>query len=144
MKRGLELLAALGAWVLGLCREAGGMTLLCAYIGWSLVRGRMDGRELFKFAVTKLPETTQCADTTALMSPVEQPAVCHCGKVTAQPRYIVFDMVWGRLNAVRRKGIAGVFCRSCADRAAIRASLICWLVDCAMTSPFLMRKICAV
>ncbi len=66
-------------------------------------------------------------DDTARQSPVEQPAVCQCGKVTAQPRYIVFDMVWGRLNAVRRKGIAGVFCRSCADRAAVRASLICWL-----------------
>lgn len=60
-------------------------------------------------------------------SVVEQPAVCKCGKVTAQPRYIVFDMVWGRLNAVSRKGIAGIFCRSCADRTAVRASLICWL-----------------
>lgn len=60
-------------------------------------------------------------------SVVEQPAVCKCGKVTAQPRYIVFDMVWGRLTSVSRKGIAGVFCRSCADRTAVRASLICWI-----------------
>ncbi len=60
-------------------------------------------------------------------SVVEQPAVCKCGKVTAQPRYIVFDMVWGRLRSVNRRGIAGIFCRSCADRTAVRASLICWL-----------------
>ena len=25
----------------------------------------------------------------------DTPVVCQCGKVTAQPRYIVFDMVWG-------------------------------------------------
>ena len=60
-------------------------------------------------------------------SVVEQPAVCKCGKVTAQPRYIVFDMVWGRLRSVNRRGISGIFCRSCADRTAVRASLICWL-----------------
>jgi curved DNA-binding protein CbpA len=60
-------------------------------------------------------------------SVVEQPAVCKCGKVTAQPRYIVFDLVWGRLTSVQRKGIAGIFCRSCADRTAVRASLITWL-----------------
>ena len=60
-------------------------------------------------------------------SVVEQPAVCQCGKVTAQPRYIVFDLVWGRLTSVQRKGIAGIFCRTCADRTAVRASLITWI-----------------
>ena len=60
-------------------------------------------------------------------SSIEQPAVCKCGKVTAQPRYIVFDLVWGRLKTVQRRGIAGIFCRSCADRTAVRASLITWL-----------------
>ena len=68
MKRGLELLAALGAWVLGLCREAGGMTLLCAYIGWSLVRGRMDGRELvrnlYKMGVVSVPIVALTATAT--------------------------------------------------------------------------------
>lgn len=66
-------------------------------------------------------------DDAVWQSVVEQPAVCQCGKVTAQPRYIVFDLVWGRLTHVSRKGIAGVFCRSCADRTAVRASLITWL-----------------
>lgn len=56
----------------------------------------------------------------------EQPAVCQCGKITAQPRYLVFDMVWGRLTKVQRRGLAGVYCRSCADRAAVKASLVSW------------------
>ncbi len=59
MKRGLQLLAALGAWVLGRCHEVGGMTLLCAYVGWSLLRGRLDGRELlrnlYKMGVVSVP-----------------------------------------------------------------------------------------
>lgn len=60
-------------------------------------------------------------------NPGEQAAVCQCGKVTAQPRYIVFDMVAGQLNKINRKGLAGVFCRTCADKAALRASLITWI-----------------
>ena len=60
-------------------------------------------------------------------SAVEQPAICKCGKVTAQPRYVIFDLVWGRLNKVQRRGISGVYCRSCADRTAVRASLLTWL-----------------
>ncbi|MBY0509823.1 MAG: DnaJ domain-containing protein [Rhodospirillaceae bacterium] len=57
----------------------------------------------------------------------EQPAVCKCGKVTAQPRYIIFDLVWGRITKVQRRGLSGIYCRSCADRTAVRASLITWL-----------------
>lgn len=58
---------------------------------------------------------------------VEEPSVCRCGKITAQPRYVVFDLVWGRLKKVQKRTIAGVFCRTCADRAAVKASLITWL-----------------
>lgn len=58
---------------------------------------------------------------------VEEPALCKCGKVTAQPRYVVFDQVWGRLKRVQKRTISGIYCRSCADRAALRASLITWL-----------------
>ncbi len=64
------------------------------------------------------PETTNVPD---------QPVTCQCGQVTAQPRYIEFDLVWGRLTRVLKHKLSGVFCRSCADRAAIRASLITWL-----------------
>jgi len=58
---------------------------------------------------------------------VEQPVTCKCGRVTAQPRYVIFDLVWGRVNKLHRRGVSGVFCRSCADRTAVRASLITWL-----------------
>jgi len=53
--------------------------------------------------------------------------VCGCcGRLTAQPRHISFRIVrsvliWGR--ASRRSGI---FCRDCADRAAIEAAITCW------------------
>jgi hypothetical protein len=57
----------------------------------------------------------------------EHPAICKCGKVTAQPRYIIFDLVWGRLNKLQRRGLSGIYCRSCADRTALRASLITWV-----------------
>jgi curved DNA-binding protein CbpA len=64
--------------------------------------------------------------TNAASAP-DQPAVCKCGRVTAQPRYITFDLVWGRLTRVQRRSISGIFCRSCADRTAIRASFVTWL-----------------
>lgn len=69
------------------------------------------------------PEPRRTARETA----GEHPAVCKCGKITAQPRYIIFDLVWGRLTKVQRRGLSGIYCRSCADRTAIRASLITWL-----------------
>lgn len=65
--------------------------------------------------------------TTAKAAAVEEPTLCQCGKITAQPRYVVFDQVWGRLKKVQKQSVAGVFCRSCADRAAIRASLLTWI-----------------
>lgn len=57
-----------------------------------------------------------------------KPEACRCGKVTAQPRYVVFDMVAGRGRSVVRKAVAGVFCRTCADKAALKASFITWIV----------------
>ncbi len=56
-----------------------------------------------------------------------KPETCQCGKVTAQPRYIVFDMVAGKGRRVDRRPVAGVFCRTCADKAALKASFITWL-----------------
>ncbi|MDR3440773.1 DnaJ domain-containing protein [Telmatospirillum sp.] len=51
----------------------------------------------------------------------------RCGKVTAQPRYIIFHRVKSVLFASRRSTVAGIFCRDCADRTAIRASTVTWL-----------------
>jgi hypothetical protein len=60
-------------------------------------------------------------------APADAPVVCQCGQVTAQPRYVLFDMVWGRLRRVQHRTLSGVYCRRCADRTAIRASLVSWL-----------------
>jgi curved DNA-binding protein CbpA len=55
------------------------------------------------------------------------PAMCRCGQITAQPRFVIFDMVWGRFGRVHRRSLSGVYCRSCADRTALRASMVTWL-----------------
>ncbi len=73
------------------------------------------------------PAAAKTARTGAGNMRVEDPSVCRCGKITAQPRYVVFDLVWGRLKKVQKRTIAGVFCRTCADRTAVKASLITWL-----------------
>jgi curved DNA-binding protein CbpA len=76
-------------------------------------------------------ETNRSGETRAPEPPParaapDAPVVCQCGQVTAQPRYILFDMVWGRLKRVQRRTLGGVYCRSCADRTALRASLVTW------------------
>jgi hypothetical protein len=61
--------------------------------------------------------------------PAPQPLTCsRCGKVTAQPRYIVFRQVKSFLFILRKRSIRGIFCRDCADRTAIRASTVTWLL----------------
>lgn len=83
---------------------------------------RPDQRPEQKRAEPK-PEPARPASKTS----VDEPALCRCGKITAQPRYVVFDLVWGRLKKVQKRTVSGVFCRTCADRAAVKASLISWL-----------------
>jgi len=55
----MSLLAGLGAWVVQLCRQLGGMALLCGYVLAALLRGRCDGRELlrnlYKMGVVSVP-----------------------------------------------------------------------------------------
>ncbi len=54
-----RLLRSLGEWVLALCRQLGGMTLLCGSVIWAFLRGRCDGRELlrnlYKMGVVSVP-----------------------------------------------------------------------------------------
>ena len=73
------------------------------------------------------PETRASTSSSSTSVNVDQPSVCQCGRVTAQPRHLVFDVVLGRLNRVVHRRVAGVFCRSCADRTAVRSSLITWI-----------------
>mgnify|MGYP001810268904 CR=1 FL=1 len=53
-------------------------------------------------------------------------ACSRCGKVTAQPRYVIFHRVRSYLVWVRWNHDVGIFCRDCADCAAVRASTECW------------------
>ncbi len=56
------------------------------------------------------------------------PVACHrCGRVSAQPRYVAFTGIVGLALRTRRLAAEGVFCRRCADRAAVRLSLVTWV-----------------
>lgn len=60
--------------------------------------------------------------------PAPKAVACRrCGKVSAQPRYVVFEQTRGLLFRTRRTFFEGVFCRDCADLTAIRASTRSWL-----------------
>ena len=50
----------------------------------------------------------------------------RCGVVTAQPRYVIYWQIVSLLIVTIRRPIQGVFCRDCADRKAILASLATW------------------
>ena len=52
---------------------------------------------------------------------------CRCGQVSAQPRYVVFRQVKSFLVWAKMTRQEGIFCRSCADKAAAMASTITWM-----------------
>lgn len=54
-------------------------------------------------------------------------ACSRCGALTAQPRYVVFHQVKSFLLWAKRRRVEGIFCRHCADTAAVRASTATWL-----------------
>jgi hypothetical protein len=61
--------------------------------------------------------------------PFEPPEPCQCcGKLAAQPRYVVFPTVRGLGFKSRRSTVEGVFCRACADTTALRAAWKNWLL----------------
>ncbi|MDO8605437.1 MAG: DnaJ domain-containing protein [Phaeospirillum sp.] len=56
------------------------------------------------------------------------PIACGgCGSVTAQPRYVAYHTVRSFLIWAKTGRLEGIFCRVCADRTAVRASIISWL-----------------
>jgi hypothetical protein len=55
-------------------------------------------------------------------------ACSRCGAVTAQPRYVIFHQVKSFLLWAKRSRVEGIFCRHCADVAAVRASVRTWAV----------------
>ena len=48
----------------------------------------------------------------------------RCNKITAQPRYLIFWQVVSVLALTVRTPIQGIFCASCARRAALRATTV--------------------
>lgn len=55
------------------------------------------------------------------------PLCCgSCGKVTAQPRYVIFHRVKSFLVWAKTRRDEGIFCRDCADHAAVKASTSTW------------------
>lgn len=64
---------------------------------------------------------------TADPEPYRPAACCACGKTAAQPRFIVFPTVRGRLFRSALGSVEGVFCRRCADATALRLALRTWI-----------------
>jgi len=79
------------------------------------------------------PEQPQTARPAAAFAAVH----CdRCDRIPAQPRYVVFLRIVGRLYRGRRTEIAGVFCRRCADIVALKCSLTTWLLGWWSLTPF--------
>lgn len=58
-----------------------------------------------------------------------EPIVCSCcGKVTAQPRYAIFFEVKSFIFMTTRSAIQGIFCSTCAEKKALKASAITWVL----------------
>lgn len=55
------------------------------------------------------------------------PMACSvCKQVTAQPRFAEYTAIRAKRGKVQRLIFDGVFCRTCADKVALKASLISW------------------
>lgn len=60
--------------------------------------------------------------------PEVMPVACRaCGKIPAQPRYVVLPTVQGRLFTTLLGTVEGVYCRRCADGAALATALSNWV-----------------
>lgn len=58
-----------------------------------------------------------------------EPVLCSCcGAVSVQPRYVIYWRVISLLLVTLRQPVQGVFCRACADRKALGASAVTWLL----------------
>jgi hypothetical protein len=58
-----------------------------------------------------------------------EPIVCSaCGKVTAQPRYVIYYEIKSFILVTSRNPVQGIFCRACAEKKSLRASAVTWLL----------------
>jgi hypothetical protein len=76
---------------------------------------------------TSTIETTQrqCEPTAEIPTPIE---CSMCAKVTAQPRYAIFYEVKSFVVLTRRTAIQGVLCSGCAEKRALHATVITWVL----------------
>ena len=70
-----------------------------------------------------LKKRTEAASASGRNRPLEPIHCSVCGKITAQPRYRVFRSVVSLLVVTIRTPVQGIFCSSCATKAAIGASM---------------------
>ncbi|MCE9685797.1 J domain-containing protein [Shewanella sp. AS16] len=68
------------------------------------------------------------SNTTSSETPPELIMCSVCGKVTAQPRYAIFYEVKSFIFMTTRTPIQGIFCSSCAEKKALRATVVTWLL----------------
>ena len=69
------------------------------------------------------------AEKSSTKQEVPEPIVCSkCSKITAQPRYVVFYSVVSYIFGTTRSGVQGIFCRACADKESLKASIVTWLL----------------
>jgi DnaJ domain len=62
-------------------------------------------------------------------SRVLTPIVCVvCGRIPIQPKYVIFYEVKSLFVTTRRTPIQGIYCRKCADKRLLRATLVTWLL----------------
>jgi len=74
--------------------------------------------------------TVDATQEAAASTPAEPtPIVCSCcGKVSAQPRYVIFLEAKSFFIVTKRSVIQGIFCSTCAEKKALKASVITWLL----------------
>lgn len=57
------------------------------------------------------------------------PIACFdCGRISAQPRYVIYQHVRSFLVITQRGGIQGVFCSDCGAKRALKASALTWFL----------------
>lgn len=88
------------------------------------------------YAVLSEPESRAEYDTMSVEAAEEgsaetfevpEPIVCsRCGKVSAQPRYVIFLKAKSFLVFTLRSMSQGIFCSPCAEKKALQASAITW------------------
>ncbi|MBJ6987280.1 J domain-containing protein [Devosia sp. MC521] len=70
------------------------------------------------------PARSAAAEQESRREPVEPIQCSKCGKVTAQPRFLVFRQVVSFLVMTRTSPKPGIYCSDCASKQAFRSSAI--------------------